>query len=92
MSAEVIDHAKVVVRDTLGTLLARIAEPENAAAAAAAGGIGGPGAATVAGSGVRTAPHVNLIDGERIWELVLKNRLGIRQTIVVDSASFDQFG
>jgi 2-methylcitrate dehydratase PrpD len=55
---EAIDHAKVVVRDTLGTMLAGIAQPEIAAAATAAGGIGGPGAATVAGSGVRTTPHV----------------------------------
>lgn len=58
VGAAAIDHAKLIVRDTLGTLLAGVAQPENAAAAAAAGKIGGPGAATVAGSGVRTTPHI----------------------------------
>jgi 2-methylcitrate dehydratase PrpD len=53
-----IDHAKLIVRDTLGALLAGIAQPENAAAAAAAGVLGGAGAATVAGSGVRTTPQI----------------------------------
>lgn len=53
-----IRHAAVVVRDTLGTLLAGMAQPENAALAASAGALGGPGPATVAGSGVRTTPHI----------------------------------
>jgi len=56
--AAAVQHAIVVVRDTLGTLLAGMAQPENAALAASVGVLGGPGAATVAGSGLRTVPHV----------------------------------
>lgn len=58
LPAAVVDHAVLVVRDTLGTLLAGMGQPENAALAAMAGTLGGPGPATVAGSGVRTVPHV----------------------------------
>jgi restriction system protein len=36
-----------------------------------------------------TTPHVNLIDGERIWELVEQKGMGLRQTI--DAAWFDRF-
>ena len=38
-----------------------------------------------------TTPHVNLIDGERIWELVEQKGLGLRQTIVLDAGWFDRF-
>lgn len=38
-----------------------------------------------------TTPHVNLIDGERIWELVDQKGLGLRQTTVLDAAWFDRF-
>jgi restriction system protein len=36
-----------------------------------------------------TTPHVNLIDGERIWELVEMKGIGL--TTVVDTAWFDRF-
>src|SRR5690606_15486861 len=58
LPAAVVDHVLLVVRDTLGTLLAGMGHRENAALAATAGTLGGPGPATVAGSGVRTVPHV----------------------------------
>jgi restriction system protein len=38
-----------------------------------------------------TTPHVNLIDGERIWELVEKKGIGLRHTTILDSAWFDRF-
>jgi restriction system protein len=38
-----------------------------------------------------TTPHVNLIDGERIWELVEKKGIGLRRTTILDSAWFDRF-
>jgi restriction system protein len=38
-----------------------------------------------------TTPHVNLIDGEKIWELVERKGLGLRQTTVLDAAWFDRF-
>jgi restriction system protein len=38
-----------------------------------------------------TTPHVNLIDGERIWDLVEKKEIGLRRTIVLDSAWFERF-
>ena len=38
-----------------------------------------------------TTPHVNLIDGERIWELVERKGMGLRQTTVLDTAWFDRF-
>lgn len=53
-----IRHATVVIRDTLGTLLAGMAQPENATLASAAGALGGTGVATVAGSAVRTVAHI----------------------------------
>jgi restriction system protein len=36
-----------------------------------------------------TAPHVNLIDGERLWELVRQKGVGLR--LSVDAGWFDQF-
>src|SRR4051812_7505806 len=38
-----------------------------------------------------TTPHVNLVDGERIWELVERKGMGLRQTTVLDAAWFDRF-
>jgi restriction system protein len=38
-----------------------------------------------------TTPHVNLVDGERIWELVERKGMGLRQTTILDSAWFDRF-
>lgn len=38
-----------------------------------------------------TTPHVNLIDGERIWELVQNQTLGLRHTVVLDPTWFDRF-
>lgn len=38
-----------------------------------------------------TTPHVNLVDGERIWELVERKGMGLRQTTVLDTAWFDRF-
>lgn len=38
-----------------------------------------------------TTPHVNLVDGEKIWELVERKGLGLRQTTILDSAWFDRF-
>jgi restriction system protein len=38
-----------------------------------------------------TTPHVNLIDGERIWELVEQKGMGLRQTTVLDAAWFNRF-
>ncbi len=38
-----------------------------------------------------TTPHVNLVDGERIWELLERKGIGLRQTKVLDSAWFDRF-
>ncbi len=38
-----------------------------------------------------TTPHVNLVDGERIWELVERKGIGLRQTTVLDTAWFDRF-
>ena len=38
-----------------------------------------------------TTPHVNLIDGEKIWELVERKGMGLRQTMVLDAAWFDRF-
>ena len=38
-----------------------------------------------------TTPHVNLIDGERIWELVERKGLGLRQTTILDAGWFDRF-
>lgn len=38
-----------------------------------------------------TTPHVNLIDGDRIWELVERKGMGLRHQTVVDNAWFDRF-
>jgi restriction system protein len=38
-----------------------------------------------------TTPHVNLIDGEKIWELVEQKGMGLRQTTILDTAWFDRF-
>lgn len=38
-----------------------------------------------------TTPHVNLIDGEKIWDLVERKSMGLRHTVVLDSAWFDRF-
>ncbi len=38
-----------------------------------------------------TTPHVNLIDGERIWELVEQKGMGLRQIAVLDASWFDRF-
>ena len=38
-----------------------------------------------------TTPRVNLVDGERIWELVERKSMGLRQTTVLDSVWFDRF-
>jgi restriction system protein len=38
-----------------------------------------------------TTPHVNLIDGEKIWELVERKGIGLRQTTILDTAWFDRF-
>jgi restriction system protein len=38
-----------------------------------------------------TTPHVNLIDGERIWQLVEQKGMGLRQTTILDHAWFDRF-
>jgi restriction system protein len=38
-----------------------------------------------------TTPHVNLIDGERIWELVEQKDIGLRHTTVLDTSWFDRF-
>ena len=38
-----------------------------------------------------TTPHVNLIDGEKIWELVERKGLGLRHTTILDNAWFDRF-
>ena len=38
-----------------------------------------------------TTPHVNLIDGEKIWELVERKGMGLRQTTILDAAWFDRF-
>ena len=38
-----------------------------------------------------TTPHVNLIDGEKIWDLVQRKGLGLRQTTILDSPWFDRF-
>ena len=39
-----------------------------------------------------TTPHVNLIDGQKIWELVEQKGIGLRHTTILDSAWFDRFG
>jgi restriction system protein len=38
-----------------------------------------------------TTPHVNLIDGQRIWELVEQKGLGLQRITVLDTAWFDRF-
>lgn len=38
-----------------------------------------------------TTPHVNLIDGEKIWELVERKGMGLRQRTILDSGWFDRF-
>jgi restriction system protein len=38
-----------------------------------------------------TTPHVNLVDGETIWELVERKSMGLRRTTVLDTAWFDRF-
>jgi restriction system protein len=38
-----------------------------------------------------TTPHVNLIDGEKLWELVERKGMGLRHTTIVDTAWFDRF-
>jgi restriction system protein len=38
-----------------------------------------------------TTPHVNLVDGEKIWELVERKGMGLRQTTVLDTSWFDRF-
>jgi restriction system protein len=38
-----------------------------------------------------TTPHVNLIDGEKIWELVERKGMGLRQTTILDTAWFERF-
>jgi restriction system protein len=38
-----------------------------------------------------TTPHVNLVDGGRIWELVEQKSIGLRHTTVLDTAWFDRF-
>jgi restriction system protein len=38
-----------------------------------------------------TTPHVNLVDGEKIWELVERKGIGLRQTTILDTAWFDRF-
>ena len=54
----VLAHALVVIRDTLGTMLAGLVQSENAALAANAGALGGPGRATVVGRDEGTVPHI----------------------------------
>jgi hypothetical protein len=34
---------------------------------------------------------VNLIDGEKIWELVERKGMGLRKTTIFDAAWFDRF-
>jgi hypothetical protein len=36
-------------------------------------------------------PHVNLIDGEKIWELVEQRSMGLLHTTFIDAALFDRF-
>jgi restriction system protein len=38
-----------------------------------------------------TTPHVNLLDGERIRELVEQKSIGLRHTTVLETAWFDRF-
>lgn len=38
-----------------------------------------------------TTPHVNLIDGEKIWDLVERKGIGLRHTTVLDGSWFDRF-
>jgi restriction system protein len=38
-----------------------------------------------------TTPHVNLIDGEKIWELVERKGIGLRHTTILDTEWFDRF-
>jgi restriction system protein len=38
-----------------------------------------------------TTPHVNLVDGETIWELVERKGMGLRKTTVLDTAWFERF-
>lgn len=38
-----------------------------------------------------TTPHVNLLDGERIWELVERKGMGLRHLTVLDPEWFDRF-
>jgi restriction system protein len=38
-----------------------------------------------------TTPHVNLIDGEKLWDLVEKMGMGLRQTTILDAGWFDRF-
>jgi restriction system protein len=38
-----------------------------------------------------TTPHVNLIDGEKLWELVERKGMGLRQTTILETAWFDRF-
>jgi restriction system protein len=38
-----------------------------------------------------TTPHVNLVDGEAIWELVERKGMGLRQTTILEAAWFDRF-
>jgi len=55
---EVVQHALLVVRDTLGVLVGGSRQPENAAAARMAVGLGGPGRSSVAGASEGTSAHV----------------------------------
>ena len=41
---------------------------------------------------ISAAPTVDLIDGERLAELILKQELGVRLMPVVNEAWFDRFG
>jgi hypothetical protein len=34
--------------------------------------------------------HLNLIDGEKIWELVERKGMGLRQTTIFDAVWFDR--
>jgi len=54
----VVQHALLVVRDTLGVLVGGSRQPENAAAARMAVGLGGPGRSSVAGASEGTSAHV----------------------------------
>lgn len=41
---------------------------------------------------ISSAPTVDLIDGERLAELVLEKEVGVRLTPIVNEAWFDRFG